>query len=746
MAEPQQTLPPEAVIAFNAANAAWREGRDDEALAEVGKAIDAAQDLVIAHVLRARILRRAGRDEDARLAYDTALGHQPEQFDALLERGNVLRALGRIDAAAADYLAAMAARTGDSRPALALARLEEERGDAAACERGSIAFQKALDRAAAGPEAGSRIAGLCHDLARFRLGRGDLPRALDALREAELALPSDASAEVAAAIGIDRAEVLLRLGMMDEGQRQMQALSAATVPGVLLPLARLAYRFNFWEEAIAILRRNAELLPQDGQAWLELTEMQIEAWVLDDALTSLDRAEALGGMPEGFGDNLRARIAGRMGDTATALMLYDRLEVASPGVYRASIAMSLLYADHLSPEEVAERHRALFADWGLDARTRESFEADPDPERPLRVGMVTADLHHQHPVNIFLQPLLARWDHDRLPLTVYFTGTTVDDQTRLARSRARGWCDITVDGLPAAVEADGIDILIDLAGHTAKSALKQFGTRLAPVQVSFLGYPGSTGAPNVDWLIGDPVVTPPERDTLCSERVMRLPETVFCYAPETDYPLPDFTAMRGRPLTFGSFNNIPKLGPRTIGLWARVLVALPDSRLLLRAPSFKSDSAIRRFRALFEAEGIAPERLTFRGPVGLDEMMRAYGEVDVALDPISYNGGTTTLQALWMGVPVLTLAGGHFVSRMGASFLPGAGLEDWVAQSEEDFVARAVALTADRDGLVALKAGLRDSLRMRPAWDPDRYGSDFAAALRRIWRETMPPDNDAVGG
>lgn len=742
MARAHPNLAPQAALAFNAANAAWRENRPDHALAEIEKAVAAAPDLAIAQVLKARILRRQGHLAKARQAYELALRSEPDHFDARLERGNILRATGDAQAAADDYRAAMATRADDPRPALALARLEEERADPGAGDRAAIAFQRALDRAAAGPEPQKRIAELYHDLARFRLERADLPRTLEALRQAKMALPPDSPTETQALIALDRAEVLLRLGMMDEGQQQMQALSTATAPAVLLSLARLAYRFNFWEEAIAILRRNADLHPETQQAWLELAEMQAEAWILDDALATLERAEQIGDLPTSIGENLRARIANRLGDAATARALYEQLEVRAPGTYRASIAMSLLYADDLPPETVAQRHRALFSDLGTNARARDAFPNDPDPDRPLRIGMVTADLHHQHPVNIFLQPLLARWDHDRLPLTIYFTGTTADDQTRLARSRVCAWRDIKAEGLASAVAADQIDILIDLSGHTAKSVMPLLANRLAPVQACFLGYPGSTGMPNIDWLIGDPIVTPPAQDGLCTEQVMRLPETVFCYAPETDYPLPDFSALRDRPLTFGSFNNIPKLGPRTVALWSRILNASPEARLLLRAPSFKAPAAIARFRDLFAAEGIAPDRLIFRGPVALDHMMHAYSEIDVALDPVAYNGGTTTLQALWMGVPVLTLAGGHFVSRMGASFLPAAGLDDWVAATEDDYVAKAQALTADRTALMHLKSGLRTELRQRPAWDPDRYAADFGDALRRMWRET-PRDKPA---
>jgi predicted O-linked N-acetylglucosamine transferase (SPINDLY family) len=286
------------------------------------------------------------------------------------------------------------------------------------------------------------------------------------------------------------------------------------------------------------------------------------------------------------------------------------------------------------------------------------------------------------------QPLLARWDHDRFPLTVYFTGPSSDDQTRLARTRARGWREVALPGLPSAVAADAIDILIDLSGHTAGGALAHFARRMAPVQVTWLGYPGSTGVPNVDWLIGDPIVTPAEADGLCSERVMRLPDTVFCFAPEADHPLPDFAAAaHGRPLTFGSFNNVPKLTPSTLSLWSAALAAVPDARLVLRAPSFQDAAAVARFRDLFVEAGTDPARLIFRGPVGLDAMMQAY-----------------------------------------------AG---WVVDNEAAFVSRARAAAADRQALIALKQGLRARLIARPAWNPDRFAASFHKALRDIWKQTM---------
>lgn len=730
----------QAALAFNAANAAYAEGRFADAIADAERAIRAMPGLANAHVLRARALRALGRDDAARHAYEAALAIAPEHFDALLEQGNTLRALGDPAAARQFYRRAMAARPEDPRPALAWARLEEEAPGQPARDRAAVLLQKALDRAAQGPEPGQAMARLFRDMAGFRLARSDLAGALEALRQARLAAQPSAPPELAWSIDHALADVFFRLDMTDKALALVQRLARTEDRDKLLALAYLAYRNNCWSEAIQILRRNAGLRPEDPAAHLELAEVQAASWLIGDATASLERAIAAAGEPTLPMTALRARIANRMGDSAAALKIYRQLLDEGHAQFGSSYAMSLLYADDLTPEEVAARHRAICGDWGRPGARLPI--ADPDPDRPLRIGMVSPDLHHQHPVNIFIQPLLARWPHERMPLTVYFTGQTFDAQTRLARSRATRWRHVGQDDLARQVAADGIDILIDLAGHTSGKGMKAFATRLAPVQVSFLGYPGSTGVPNMDWMLGDPVVTPPEADHLCTERVMRLPDTVFCFAPEEDYPLPQFDALKARPLTFGSFNNIAKLGPHTIRLWAGVLAALPNSRLVLRAPSFRDAAAVARFRDLFAAQGVDPSRLRFEGPVGLDEMMAAYAEIDVGLDTFPYGGGTTTLQALWMGVPVLSLRGGHFVSRMGASFLTAAGLPDWVAESEADYVRKARQLTRDRAKLFDLKRGLRARLAACPAWDADRYAESFENALREIWRKTLDDRQD----
>jgi predicted O-linked N-acetylglucosamine transferase (SPINDLY family) len=726
-----------AALAFNAGNAAFREQRWADALALARQAIALSPGLVVAHMLLARCQTRLDDLEAARDSFAVVLRLDPAQFSAWLELGNVSRRLGAIERAVQCYERAAACNPDDIRGHLACARALEELDETLAQDRAAFHYQRALSLADGAPAKQMEVH---HTLARFRLDAGRAPRALEALRAARLIVrlqPDAFELDARYELLIDEADALLRLGLRDEAMAALTQASGAESEATLTRLAQLSFRFNLWQESIEVLRRSVALHPRSGAAHYNLAHMLAESWHMEEALLALDAAEAQTSMPNAA--SMRAAIAGKMGDADTALAHYQSLVDAGDKSLSSSVAMSALYSDTLTPQEVAALHRNLFSSLGDGARSPASFSNDRRPDRPLRIGLVTADFHHQHPVNLFMQPMLARWDRTQFALTVYFTGVSYDDQTHLAKSRVGTWREMT-QATPAQfarqVEADGIDILIDLAGHTSMQRMSLFAQRMAPVQATFLGYPGSTGVPHMDWIIGDPVVTPPAHDALYSERVARLPNTVFCYAPEVEYPYPDMPdAMAARPLTFGSFNNIPKLTPHTIALWSRVLHAVPDSRLILKAPSFNDAGARSRYARLFAEQNIDPGRIEFRGPVGLSLMMAEYADVDIGLDPVPYNGGTTTLQALWMGVPVVVKEGGHFVSRMGASFMRAADLPQWVATDDDDYVRIAAAMAFDRQALLALKRELRQRTLNAPGWNPDLYVSDFCAQLRHMWRQ-----------
>ncbi len=752
----ETAVPEAAALAFNAANAAFREERWQAALEAYAAAAAASPALADAHLGRARCLVRQGQLMAARAAFADLLRLLPTHYSGWLETGHLCRQMGAMDQADAAYRRAIAAEPARYEAWLGLMRTLEMQGN---FEEGEACLQQATTAAAAattsnGPQT---LREAWHRAGQYRLEQGDLVRALPALRQARHFALQDPDAargrEEAAEVLIDIAELLLRDNQRERAMALLTEASTATREATLARLSQTAFRFNLWQEAIAILRRNLALHPQSPWAHWNLAHLLAECWQMGEAQTLLQQAEALASMPKA--QILRATVASRLGEADKALAIYQRYHAEHPddvGI-ASSIAMCALYSDALSPREVAHIHRENFAALGVGARSRESFVRPPMRDgdgkkegmavasaRRLRVGLVTADFHFQHPVNIFMQPVLRELDHSRIELSVYFTGISSDAQTLLAKSRAEHWVEATAlndSQLARRIDEDAIDVLMDLSGHTGHNRMRLFAQRAAPVQMTYLGYPGSTGVPNMDWLLGDAVVTPvatpgvtPDgSDDLYSEKVWRLPGTVFCYAPEEDYPFPTFTpAQAKRPLTFGSFNNVPKLTPHTLRLWARILAALPESRLLLKAPSFSDPAAIEAFSARLSAEGIAPQRVEFRGPVGLAEMMAEYADVDIALDPVPYNGGTTSLQALWMGAPVVVKAGGHFVSRMGASFMTAAGLSDWVANDDDAYVAIAVATGQDRKGLLQLKRTLRERLLSRPAWDVTAHTRAMEAA------------------
>lgn len=723
-------------LLFNCANAVFDAGGYAEAL-ERFEAILARNPLLEAAAIQAaRCAVKLAATARAEALFRQVLAQNASQFTALLELGNLLRHQGELAAAEAHYRLAIQAEPQRYEAHLALARLLEERGE---LDGGGAHYHLAVLACAGQAEALSR---LHWQMACFRLERGAATSALDALRQALLvgrladpALDPNLRCEQQITLG----EILMRLGLVELAHRAFERASTATAEDTLVRLADLSFRFNLWQEAQDVLRRNLELHPESAMARWNLAHVCVESWQLGEAEELLRQAEAI--QPIAGATSMRASMAARLGQADRALELYCGLaRQEGPGSAMASsAAMASLYCDHLSADQVADLHRQLFASLGQGARPAEAFRNGREPERRLRLGLVSADFHHQHPVNLFLQPVLARLNRRDWHVSVYFTGGSVDEQTRLARQRVDRWRQVghlSQQQLAGWIEADGIDILVDLAGHTSDQRVGLFAQRAAPVQVTYLGYPGSTGVPNIDWILADPIVAPPEDDCQFSERVARLPHMVFCFHPEVEYPLPVFDdSFLERPLTFGSFNNVVKITRVTVRLWSLVLQAVPESRLLLKAPSFKDEGAIRHFEERFAAEGIGAERLEFRGPVGLDQMMAEYADVDIALDPFPYNGGTTSHQALWMGVPLISRRGHNFVSRMGASLLTAAGLEDWIADSDQEVVAIAVEQSRDRRALLELKRGLRARLCQRPGWDIEAHVGAMEQVLRQMWRD-----------
>jgi len=490
--------------------------------------------------------------------------------------------------------------------------------------------------------------------------------------------------------------------------------------------------------AAALLEQALALAPQHGGAWFNYGELLWRLARYDEAEDALRRALELEPrlIPAWhlLGNLLRG--TSRVAEALQALAVARRLEPLRFDLESMEL-LSLTLTDALPAPALFERQRAFGARLESAVPERRApYVQSADPERRLRIGYVSCDFN-RHPVAWFLQPLLERHDRARYEAICYFTGDKADEVTAQVRAAADGWREATAltdAELALQVERDGIDVLVDLTGHAGALRLGAFALQPAPVQASWLGYLGSTGLRRIQYRISDARADPPgDADRLHTEQLVRLPHSLWCYRPVHSEPHaaePPGKA-RGFP-TFGSFNHAPKLSAAARQLWARILSSAPAARLLI--VGFPEGRARDGLLREFAHAGVDAARLTVLPRVSFGEYLRQFDAVDLALDSTPYGGGTTTFDTLWMGVPVLTLAGERSAGRSSASILGALGLQDWIARSADEYVRLAVGHAADAGRLAALRATLRARLRASPLMDEARFARDMESAYREMWR------------
>ncbi|MGA8146137.1 MAG: hypothetical protein WB870_01000, partial [Gallionellaceae bacterium] len=365
--------------------------------------------------------------------------------------------------------------------------------------------------------------------------------------------------------------------------------------------------------------------------------------------------------------------------------------------------------------------------------------------RPLRVGLVSGDLK-AHPVGFFLEGIAASLNPARVELVAYVTGTQEDMVTTRIKRLFAAWNSLVgMSDADAArrIRDDGVHLLIDLAGHTAHNRLPLFAWKPAPVQVSWLGYWASTGVPGMDYLLADRVSVPQQQQAQFTETIWYLPDTRLCFTPPADsakIPLSPLPMMRNGYITFGSFQKLGKINAGVLALWGRIFRALPNARLRLQNRQMNCPVAREQIRDQLASYGIAPERVAIEREVPREDYLAAHAEVDIILDTFPFPGGTTTCEALWMGVPTLTLAGATMLGRQGASMLACAGLDDWIASDEEDYVARAAFHAMDIERLAQLRMGLRERVKDSPLFDGARFAQNLEQALHEMWHNRKPQE------
>ena len=444
-----------------------------------------------------------------------------------------------------------------------------------------------------------------------------------------------------------------------------------------------------------------------------------------------------------LGNALRER-----GEVAVAIRSFRRAIELRPNYAKAH--SNYLFALHFDPASDAAAIRAAHEHWAAAQADPLTLAAPPidvrdrSPDRRLRVGYVSPDFR-EHPVGRFLLPIVGRHDRTRFEIVCYSDVRAADQVTHAVRARADRFVETAALNdaqLAERVRADEVDVLVDLALHSARNRLLTFARRAAPVQATYLGYAGTSGMRAMDYRLTDPYLDPAGEgatagasDAAYTERSLRLPHTYWCYVPPPNMPdVAPPPAARNGYVTFGCLNKFTKVSDAAVRAWARVMARTPTSRLIVHAPP---GHARQRVLAMLAEENVAGDRVRFVGRQPALEYLETYHRIDVGLDPFPYNGGTTTCDALLMGVPVVTLAGDVAVRRAGASVLTNAGLPELIARTPDTYVEIAAALAADLPRLATLRAQMRGRMTTSPLTDLAAFVRDLELAYRTMWQETM---------
>ncbi len=651
----------------------------------------------------------------------------------LIDQGHALEAQGKLDEAMQCYREAIRLAPNPARGHLNRGNVLLLQGD----------LDGALDAFRTALELQPDYAGAYYNIGNALLGNRQFDAAVASYRKA-LAINPD-YAEVHCSLGV----ALKELGQMDEAVACFRrALQIA--PGLVEAQTNLdaVVRDVFnqgnilmgserLDEAVKYYRRVIEIKPDYAEAHATLGVALRELGQIENAIECYQQAL-----------NINPRLAEAHYNLGAALKDIGKLDQATAS-YRQALEIrpdfleahnNLLFALNYSSSALPSYYPEQVRRYGriISTKVEKKFcnwQCYANPER-LRIGLVSGDLF-SHPVGYFLEALLANIDPDRFQLIAYPTRNMEDELTDRIRTYCSGWNPLVGKSNAIAanlIHADRINILLDLSGHVAHNRLPVFAWKPAPVQVSWLGYFATTGVAEIDYFLADQVGVPEDQQAQFTESVWYLPDTRLCFAPPgIDASVSLLPALKNGHITFGCFQNLTKLGNDVLELWAKILDSLPNSKLRLQCARFAESAQVEQLQQRLGRYGIDPARVITRGSTDRPAYLAAHSEVDILLDTFPYTGGTTTCEALWMGVPTLTLAGNSLLARQGASLLTAAGLEQWIANSKEEYVAKAVAYASDLERLAALRSVLREQVLASPLFDAPRFARNFEDALWGMW-------------
>jgi predicted O-linked N-acetylglucosamine transferase (SPINDLY family) len=548
-----------------------------------------------------------------------------------------------------------------------------------------------------------------------------------------------APATVEALVG--RARRALAEGRLPDAQDAFLAALEREPRGfaALAGMTELAERAGDAEAARHYGERLVAAHPDDARAHFALGNFFARQYDFPRARACYREAVARDPAAAGVWNNL-GNVEKYLGDLPESIACYDRAIACDPGnaALASSALISLYYDTSTSHADLYARHAA----WAARHAARfypqaPSWPNERDPERPLRVGYASGSFDGRV-LGHFLRGVLPHHNSSRVTTFGYSSGWHADAVTDELRAALGHWRDIRSlddDAAAAAIASDAIDILVDLDGHTPDARLAVFARKAAPVQITWLGYWNTTGLATMDWIITDPRTTPDGSPQRFSERLLHLPETRLCYAPAPYAPAVAPLPCRGRGvLTFGSFNRYDKLAPAVIDAWAEILRDAPAARLVIKNSAIGIAHARETLAGRFAERGIDTARIELRARSPHAAMLAEYGDIDLALDTFPYNGGLTTCEALWMGVPMVAIEEERMISRQTATMLRVLGLEGFVAATAEQYVELALQWSRRPEELAAVRMALRERMRASALCDGARFARDLEDALRRAWR------------
>ena len=635
-------------------------------------------------------LKQMGRNTDALAPMQKAAALSPGDAEAYYNLGVTLKDLGRLEEAEAAYRRALQI---DPNHAVAYNNLGVTLKELGRLDEAEASYRRALQLGPDDAVAHNNLGVALKKLGRLDEAETSYRRALqispdyaDAHSNLGLTLQdmgrlSEAEASLRRALQInpDHAEVYNNLGI------------------ILKDMGRL-------KEAEASCRRALEINQDYADAHSNLGIILQDLGRLDEAEASLRRALQIN--PD----------LAEVHSNVLFLLNYSSGNAASYSLAEA----------HQYGHKVSDKITSRFAEWSCAKQ----------PER-LRIGFVSGDFRN-HPVGYFLEGLLTQFDPASVELIAYPTYHAADELTARIKPCFSAWkplSGLSDETAAHLIHNDGVHVLMDISGHSRHNRLPLFAWKPAPVQASWLGYFATTGVAEIDYLIADHWTLPETEEAYFTEKIWRLPETRLCFTPpDSDMEISPLPALTNGHVTFGCFNNLTKMNDEVVTLWSRVLESVPDSRLFLKTKQLEEASVRQRTIERFAEYGIGASRFILEGFESREGYLAAYHRVDIALDPFPYPGGTTSVEGLWMGVPVLTLAGQSFLSRQGVGILMNAGLPEWVAADADDYVARAAFHAGDMQRLAKLHNGLRQQVLASPIMDARRFAMHFEAALRGMWQ------------